>query len=278
MTDNTPIVETERVGSVLVIRLASEKTRNSLSNAMRDGLAAAFGEAIQDRSVRTVCLMAKGSNFCAGGDLKALDAVRKDPFAVHRRFRDMGQWLLPMMRIEKPVVVAVRGFAVGGGFGLALLGDMVIASKTAKFRASWLRLGIMPDALALYTLPRLVGLAKAKRMFIAEETLDAEQARALDLVTEVVEDDALEARTLQLAASLAEGPAEVWGLTKLILARTFENSIDDMFLFEGLGQVVAMGGSEFDARLSAAQRKEASPPSAGDLLRAAETKPPGTHS
>ena len=70
----------------------------------------------------------------------------------------------------------------------------------------------------------------------------------------------------------------MWGLTKLILARTFENSIDDMFLFEGLGQVVAMGGSEFDARLSAAQRKEASPPSAGDLLRAAETKPPGTHS
>jgi 2-(1,2-epoxy-1,2-dihydrophenyl)acetyl-CoA isomerase len=273
MSENTSIVETERAGSVLIIRLASETTRNSLSNPMRDGLSAAFGEAIRDRSVRTVCLMAKGPNFCAGGDLNALDAVRKDPFAVHRRFRDMGQWLLPMLRIEKPVVVAVRGFAVGGGFGLALLGDMVIASDTAKFRASWLRLGILPDALALYTLPRLVGLAKAKRLFIAEETLGAEEARALDLVTEVVADDALEARALQLAASLAEGPAEVWGLTKLILARTFENSIDDMFLFEGLGQVVAMGGPEFEARLGAMQRKEPIPPSAGDLLRAAKNRP-----
>jgi len=258
MSEDTSIVETERAESVLIIRLASEKTRNSLSNPMRDGLSAAFGEAIRDRSIRAICLMAKGPNFCAGGDLNALNAVRKDPFAVHRRFRDMGQWLLPMLRIEKPVVAAVRGFAVGGGFGLALLGDMVIASDTAKFRASWLRLGILPDALALYTLPRLVGLAKAKRLFIAEETLDAEEARALDL-----------------AASLAEGPAEVWGLTKLILARTFENSIDDMFLFEGLGQVVAMGGPEFEARLGAMQRKEDLPPSAGDLLRAAQKKPGG---
>src|SRR5260370_17552547 len=111
MSENTSIVETERAGSVLIIRLASETPRNSLSNPMRDGMSAAFGEAIRDRSVRTVCLMAKGPNFCAGGDLNALDALRKDPFPAHRRFRDMGQWLLPILRIEKPSVAAVRAFA-----------------------------------------------------------------------------------------------------------------------------------------------------------------------
>jgi 2-(1,2-epoxy-1,2-dihydrophenyl)acetyl-CoA isomerase len=269
MNESVTIVEAERAGSVLIIRLASEKTSNALSNAMREGLSAAFEQAIRDSSVRAVCLLARGSNFCAGGDLNALNEVRKDPWAVHRRFRDMGRWLLPMMRIEKPVIAGVRGYAVGGGFGLALLGDLVIASNTAKFRASWMRLGIMPDAMALYTLPRLIGLAKARRLFLGEETLTAEEARKLDLVTEVVSDSELEPRTLQLAQSLADGPAQVWGLTKLILQRTFESDMDDMFLFEGLGQVLAMGGPEFESRLTATMNKEALKPSVADLLRAA---------
>ncbi|MDF3839896.1 enoyl-CoA hydratase/isomerase family protein [Cupriavidus basilensis] len=260
-------VETERVGAVEVIRLASERTRNSLSNGMREALARAFSDAARDREVRAIYLTAKGPHFCSGGDLNALDEVRQDPWAVHRRFRDMGQWLLPFMRVEKPVLVGVRGYAVGGGLGLALAGDMMIASETAKFAASWLRLGIMPDALALYTLPRLVGLAKARKLFITEEVLDAGEAENLNLASEVLPDNELDARGMELAQSLASGPAEVWGLTKLILSRTFETSIDDMFLLEGLGQVVAMGGPEFDYRLHAFLEKRVQQPSAGDLLR-----------
>ncbi len=269
-----PCVETERIGAVGVIRLAQEKTRNALSSQMREGLAHAFASAARDPDVRAIYLSAKGPNFCSGGDLRALDAVRTDPWAVHRRFRSMGQWLLPFMRIEKPVLAGVRGYAVGGGFGLALAADMVIASESANFMAAWQRVGIMPDALALYTLPRLIGLAKARKLFIAEQALDAKQALELDLATEVVADDELDARCLELAQSLAEGPAEVWGLTKLVLARTFETSIDDMFLLEGLGQVVAMGGPEFDRRLHAILDKKPLPTSTGDLLRKAAKRKP----
>jgi len=138
-----------------------------------------------------------------------------------------------------------------------------------------MRLGIMPDAWRLYTLPRLIGLAKARKLFIGEVTLSAEEARELDLVTEIVPDEKLEERALQLAQSLAEGPAQVWGLTKLILSRTFECGLDDMFLFEGLGQVVAMGGPEFESRLGATLRKEPLKPSVGDLLRSMSDKPSG---
>lgn len=268
MTDAPAFVETERHGPVLVIRLSSEKSNNALSNAVREALSAAFQIAITDRAIRAVCLTAKGPNFCSGGDLNALQQIRSDTWAVHQRFRDMGRWFLPMQRIEKPVVSAVRGFAVGGGFGFALLGDLVVASETAKFRASWLKLGIMPDALALYTLPRLVGLARARKMFICEETLDAQEACALNLVAEVVADSELDARAMELARAFAEGPAEVWGLTKLVLSRTFESSLDDMFLYEGLGQVIAMGGPEFEARARAALRKDEMKPSVGDLLKA----------
>jgi len=267
-SDPADFVETERVGGVGVIRLSAEKTRNALGNGMREALARAFADAAQDKAVRAIYLTAKGANFCSGGDLRALDGVRSDPWAVHHRFRDMGRWLLPFMRIEKPVLAGVRGYAVGGGFGLALAADMVVASDTATFMSSWMKLGIMPDALAMYTLPRLVGLAKARRMFIAEETLDAAQAQALDLVAEVVADAQLEARGMELATALADGPAQVWGLTKLMLSRAFETSMDDMFLLEGLGQVVAMGGPEFGERLHATLKKEKPKPSVGDLLRA----------
>lgn len=266
MKEQTRLVETELKHSVAIIRLSSEKTRNALSNDLRDQLATAILDAARDRDVRAVFLTARGPNFCAGGDLKTFTTMHSDPWAVHRRFRDMGRWLLPLMRIEKPVVVGVRGHAVGGGFGIALAGDMIFASETAKFTASWMRLGLLPDALTLYTLPRLIGLARARRMFIANETLTAKAAQDLGLVTEVLADDELDERAFEFARTLAEGPAEVWGLTKLILARTFESSMDEMFLLEGLGQIPAMGGPEFTERLAATLEKRPLGPSVGDLL------------
>ncbi len=260
------VVETELKQSVAIIRLSSEETRNALSNDMREQLAEAIMDAGRDRDVRAIYLTGRGPNFCAGGDLKTFKTMHSDPWAVHRRFRDMGRWLLPLMRIEKPVVVGVRGYAVGGGFGIALAGDMIFASDTAKFMASWMRLGLLPDALTLYTLPRLIGLARARRMFIANETLTAKAAQELGLVTEVFADDELDERAFEFARTLAEGPAEVWGLAKMILARTFETSMDDMFLLEGLGQIPAMGGPEFSERLSATLEKRPLKPSVGDLL------------
>lgn len=267
MESQTIVVETETLDGVRVIRLASEKTRNALSNDMRDQLARAFFDAAQDREVRSVLLTARGPNFCAGGDLKAFKSMHDDPWAVHRRFRDMGRWLLPFMRIEKPVVVAVRGFAIGGGFGISLAGDMILASETATFTAGWQRLGILPDALTLYTLPRLIGLARARRMFIANETLSAQKAEELGLVTRVYPDAELDERALEFAKRLAETGSEVWGLTKMILARTFETSMDDMFLLEGLGQIPAMGGPVFTDRLHAMLDRRPVPPTVGDLLK-----------
>lgn len=261
------LVETELQDSVAIIRLSSEKTRNALSNDMRTQLAESILQAAYDPQVRSIYLTARGPNFCAGGDLKVFKTMHSDPWAVHRRFRDMGRWLLPLMRIEKPVVVGVRGHAVGGGFGIALAGDMIFASETAKFSAGWLRLGLLPDALTLYTLPRLIGLARARRIFIANETLNARKAEELGLVTEVIPDEELDERGFEFARTLAEGPAEVWGLTKLILARTFESSMDDMFLLEGLGQIPAMGGPEFTERLTALLDRQPLKPTVGDLLK-----------
>lgn len=250
MTQSEQHVEVERDGGVLIVRLAAEKSRNSLTTEMREGLAKIFSEAAIDASIRSVYLCGKGPSFCAGGDLRMLK-TQHQPWTVHRRFQNLGRWYLPMLRLEKPVVVGVRGHAVGGGMGLALAGDLVVASETAQFMAGFFRLGAVPDLMMMYTLPRLIGMAKARNFLFTNGTFDAQQALDLGLAAEVTPDDKLDARGLELAQSLAEGPAEVMGLAKTILGRTFETNLNDMFLYEGLGQALAMSSPEFEEGLTA---------------------------
>jgi 2-(1,2-epoxy-1,2-dihydrophenyl)acetyl-CoA isomerase len=132
-------------------------------------------------------------------------------------------------------VVGVRGPAVGGGMGLALTGDVVIAAESAKFVAGFFRVGTIPDVGVMYCLPRLIGMARAKNFIFSGGTILPQEALDLGLVARVVPDDQLEAAGLAEAKRLAEGPSEVMGLAKNLMARSFETSLQDMFAFEGLG-------------------------------------------
>ncbi|MBN9280203.1 MAG: enoyl-CoA hydratase/isomerase family protein, partial [Hyphomicrobium sp.] len=150
-----------RDGAVLVIKLDSPKTRNSLTAELRQELGAVVATAETDRSVRAVYLTGNGPTFCSGGDFKMLQKA-SDPWSVHRRFRGLQRWLLPLLYLEKPVVVGVNGPAVGGGMGLALSGDILIAGASATFVSGFFRLGAVPDIGMMYHLPRLIGMARAK--------------------------------------------------------------------------------------------------------------------
>ena len=236
------VVSTAKEGSVLVIRLCSPENRNSLTTELREQLGDAVESAERDRAVRSVFLT---------GDLRMLQTAC-DPWPVHRRFRSLSRWLVPLITLDKPVVVGVRGHAVGGGMGLALTGDVVIAGESAKFMSGFFRLGVVPDVGTMYHLPRLIGMARAKNFLFSGATLSAKEAFDLGLVVKVVPDDQVESAGLAEAARLAEGPAEVMGLAKTLMARSFETTLVDMFAFEGFGQVLAMSSPEFREGLSAA--------------------------
>jgi 2-(1,2-epoxy-1,2-dihydrophenyl)acetyl-CoA isomerase len=244
------VVTTAMEGSVLVIRLCSPENRNSLTTELREQLGAAVELAERDRAVRAVVLTGDGPTFCSGGDLKLLQ-TQSDPWPVHRRFRNLSRWLVPLMTLDKPVVVGVRGAAVGGGMGLALTGDVVIAGEGAKFVSGFFRLGTVPDIGTMYHLPRLIGMARAKNFLFSGGTLSAQEAHALGLVVKVVPDDQVDAACMAEAARLAAGPAEVMGLAKTLMARSFETTLVDMFAFEGLGQALAMSNPEFREGLGA---------------------------
>lgn len=248
---NTQVVKTEREGSVLVIRLASPENRNSLTMELRRQLGEAIQMAEDDSSVRAVYFTGEGKSFCAGGDFKMLQ-TQCDPWPVHKRFRNFSRWLTPLITLDKPVVVGVRGHAVGGGMGLALTGDVVIAGESAKFMSGFFRLGTVPDIGMMYHLPRLIGMARAKNFLFSGGAYLAKDALELGLVSKVVSDDQVDAAGLEEATRLASGPAEVMGLAKNLMARSFETSLQDMFAFEGFGQVLAMSNPEFREGLSAA--------------------------
>jgi 2-(1,2-epoxy-1,2-dihydrophenyl)acetyl-CoA isomerase len=235
---STDVVQTGLDGHVGIIRLSDEPNRNALSNPMRTELARAFAEMERDPDVRAVYLTATGRAFCAGGDLRMM-RDESDPWSSHKRLRQSGRWMTDLMQFPKPVVVGVNGAAVGGGIGIALIGDVVYAAESARFISGFLRLGLLPDIATMYTLPRLVGMTRARAFVLDGETWDAHQAAQAGLITQVVTDEELDTRCLQRAQELASGPVEAVGLIKWLMGRSFESSLDEMLTYENLGQTLA---------------------------------------
>lgn len=249
-------LETERQDSVLIVRLANEKARNALSREMRFSLREVTREIQDDRSIRSVFLTAKGNTFCAGGDLQMLTKA-SDPWPVHRRFRHANSLFPPLLTLDRPVVCGIQGFAMGGGLGLALTADLLVVGESAKLASGFFRLGVVPDCLSLFTLPRLVGLARARNFLFTDSTWSAAEAVDLGLALKMVPDAEVEAEGLAMAHKLAQGPAEVMGLAKLLLVKSFESSVAEMMEAEGMGQVLAMSSPEFREGLAALIEKRA---------------------
>jgi len=136
-----------------------------------------------------------------------------------------------------------------------MMSDLVVAGESAQFMAGFFRLGVVPDCLVLFLLPRLIGLARARNFLMSNGTWSAKEALELGLAVKVVPDDQVDTEGLALAQSLAEGPAHVMGLAKQILLKSFESSLDDLMLYEDLAQSLAMSSSEFKEGLAALREK-----------------------
>jgi 2-(1,2-epoxy-1,2-dihydrophenyl)acetyl-CoA isomerase len=244
--------------------LDNPSSRNSLSREMRYSLRDVTRDIEEDPSVRAVYVTADGPVFSSGGDLQMLSKANM-PWEVHRRFAHAATVFPPFAMLRKPVVCGVKGIAVGGGMGLALMADQLIVGTSARFDAGFFRLGVVPDCLTLFALPRLVGLAKARNFLFSNGSWNSDTLLELGLASRCVSDDDVDEVGMALAAELAQGPAEVMGLAKQLLLKSFETSMRDMMEMEGYGQVLAMASSEFKEGLSALVEKRKP-----DFPRAAE--------
>src|SRR5690606_12693682 len=138
---------------------------NAIDMIMRSELRLAVRRVAEDGEIRALVIAGEGRNFCTGGDIAAMqEAGISDAAEGRRRLADYIDLVQQLIFLEKPVVTAVQGHAAGGGFGLALAADFVLAAPDACFTASFARVGLVPDFGLTWTLPRLVGMPKAREL------------------------------------------------------------------------------------------------------------------
>jgi len=214
--------------------------RNAVNAEMRDELIGVLIDARTNAAVRAVVLTATGKGFCTGADLSGPRGQGPSgPGAGRELMKSSSQRLIrALWDLEKPVVAAVNGVAAGLGSHLAFASDFVIASSEARFIEVFVRRGIAVDAGGAFLLPRLVGLQKAKQMVFFGDDMSAEDAERWGLVSKVVPADQLEAAARDWAERLAKGPTFAIGMSKRLLNRSLESSLETALEEEAMAQML----------------------------------------
>ncbi|MFZ0995586.1 MAG: enoyl-CoA hydratase/isomerase family protein [Candidatus Dormiibacterota bacterium] len=201
-------------GPIATITLNRPEKRNALYPAMILRLVDRLEEVRRNGRIRALVLRGAGESFCAGDDLSPEDRFKYGPPNLQTRMRVGYQRVsLDLLSLRKPVIAMLRGYAVGSGFDLALACDFRVASPTTRFAAIYVKRGLGGGT--AYLLPRYVGFGKATELLLRGEFVDIDTALQLNLVTEVVDENELEARTYKLAEELASGPTEAIGAIKI---------------------------------------------------------------
>lgn len=232
------VVRLEIKNEIAFIEMNDPKALNALSSEMASGLDNAVKTVKNDLEVRAVILTGAGRAFCAGGNIKGFPTDSSPAATRSYMHRTIG-FVRDLAQMEKPVIAAVNGFAVGAGFSLALACDFVIATPSAQFSLGFHKIGLIPDLGALYYLPRVVGMARAKELALTSRTLTAEEAINYGICLEVVPGEELMTRAEALANDLATSASVALSLTKTVLNHSFESSLDDILQEEAYAQSLA---------------------------------------
>ncbi|MFN3730868.1 enoyl-CoA hydratase/isomerase family protein [Comamonas testosteroni] len=265
-TPETSPVLTSVQDGIGTITLNRPEARNALNHAMRPALAAAVAQMRDDAQVHTVILTGAGGAFCSGGDISQMMDARQAGLPWRQRMRSLHQWFPELVNLEKPVIAAVDGPAFGAGLSLALAADFVLCTRRAKFCAVFGRIGLVPDLGAMHMLPRIVGLQKAKELVFTARTVQAEEARSLGMVYEIVEDgEALQAAAVALARRFGEASTAAIGMAKTAMNQAFELDARAMAELEAYAQTMCRGS---DYHQEAVQRFKDKQPTRFDWDRA----------
>ena len=229
-------------GAVQTITLNRPDVLNALDLAMHERLAAALDRAAQP-DVRALVITGSGRGFCVGQDVGEFP---RDAAAVGELLsRHFNPAIRALRGLPKPVIAAVNGPAAGAGLALALACDLRLAAASASLVPAFGRIGLVPDSGLSHTLPRLIGSAAAFDWIVSGRRIAAPEAEVMGLVTRVVEDHDLAAETAALATELAAGPTAAIGLTKQLIGRSLESSLDDQLDEEARLQAIAAAGDDF---------------------------------
>ena len=211
--------------------------RPAALNALDMQLAREFHQAVvacsENDDVRVVVVTGSGNAFCAGGDVKGF-CEHIDTFGVHAKLltTELHGAVSRMVRMAKPTITAVNGVAAGGGMSLALSGDLILATESARFTMAYTQVGLAPDGSSTYWLPRLIGGRRTLELMLTNRRIEAEEALAWGLVNRVVAPDCVEEEALAFATQLANGPTEAFGLVKKLVLASAGNTLETQMELE----------------------------------------------
>lgn len=257
-----PILAT-RDGAILTVTLNLPDKRNPISDpAVIDGLERVLGEADSDIAVRAVILTGAGSAFSSGGDLKAMRAGKglraPLPAQTRRNYRE-GIQRLPLLfqALEVPVIAAVNGPAIGAGLDLTCMCDVRIAADNAVFAESFVKVGIVPGDGGAWLLPRIVGFSKATELALTGETIGAEEALRIGLVSRVVPGADLLAAAREVADKIAANPPHAVRMTKRLLREGQSATLANILEMSAAMQSLAHATKDNDEAMDAFLEKRA---------------------
>jgi enoyl-CoA hydratase/carnithine racemase len=238
---------------IATITLARPEKLNAFAGHMRRDLAQALERVAGATDVRVVIITGAGRGFCAGADVNYMaELMERQDVDEFTRLLGAGRRVLTAIReMTKPVIASVNGPAYGAGFNLALCCDLRIASETASFSQSFVKVGLHPDWGGTYFLPRVVPTNLACEMFFLGDAIDAQRALQLGIVNRVVPEAELSKETLKLAARLRDAPYRSIAAAKHAVYMSEQSNLERMLQYETEAQLQCFQSEETRKRVRA---------------------------
>ncbi len=232
-------------GDLLVITLNRPERLNAFSDEMRDTVVKLLREETETPRARAILITGAGRGFCSGADLNPDTLFERIPIIERQVTNGINQMSMLLRVLPVPVIAAVNGPAAGAGFSVALAADIVLAAESAKFTASFVRIGAVLDGGASYMLTHKIGAGRAAAMAMLGEAIDARTAHDWGLVHRVYDDSALMEAAFAMGAKLAQGPTQSLGLIKREISVAGTAPLEEVLRLEASSQAKAFGTQDF---------------------------------
>lgn len=233
----------QKEGHIATVTLNRPEVLNALNHGMIIELLELLDTFSSDKKIRVVILEGAGGNFCSGADVSAFFEERST-LEWLEGMKLVGRLIEGLRRIPQPVVVKLRGVAVGAGANMALSGDFVIASHEARFQEIFVHIGLILDGGGTYFLPRLVGLAKARELALLGDVILGEKAAAIGLIYKSTPDGELDEEVSSLANALSQRPPAAISLIKQGLEGSLDKSLTEVLEWESSHQLILLQTQE----------------------------------
>ena len=223
-------------GSLARITLNRPDAGNTLNIELAKELYYAVNEVAANNNIKVLLLTGKGKLFCGGGDLKFLlskeEKVKQTLLEMTHYFHGA---ISRMARMDAPVIIGVNGTAGGGGFSLAITGDIIYSIRDAKFTLAYTNAGLSPDGSSTFYLPRIVGIKRAKELMLTNRVFSAQEALEMNLIDKVLTDNnELKEAIEKQADFFLKGPKKAYAGVKKLLNISFDNGLETQMDIEGI--------------------------------------------